>query len=126
MTVFNIYGKNEKGELKFNLPFHQFKWNDEIAVTRLITEWKSPKEKMFGFIESDLVDLSSTNIKRELISFTKSERTGVTDIQVACPVFYEIQTQQLENVSVAVKPMFDKPLGDINNIYLQLLVKSVY
>ena len=126
MTVFNIYGKNEDGELKFNLPFHQFELNDEIAVTRLIIEWKSPKEKMFGFIESDLVDLSSTNIKREIISFTKSERTGVTDIQVECPVFYEIQVQQLENVSFAVEPMFDKPLGEINNIYLQLIVKNMY
>ena len=78
---------------------------------------------MFGYIASDLVDLSSTNIKREIIAFTKSERTGVTDIQVARPVFYEIQVHQLENVSLAVKPMFDKPLGDINNIYLQLIVK---
>ena len=78
---------------------------------------------MFGYIASDLVDLSSTNIKREIIAFAKSERTGATDIQVACPVFYEIQVHQLENVSLAVKPMFDKPLGDINNIYLQLIVK---
>ena len=123
MTVFNIYGKNGNGELKFNLPVHQFKWNDEIAVTRLIIEWKSAKEKMFGYIASDLVDLSSINIKREIIAFTKSERTGVTDIQVARPVFYEIQVHQLENVSLAVKPMFDKPLEDINNIYLQLIVK---
>ena len=123
MTVFDIYGKSENGELKFSLPYHQFEWNQEIAVSRLIIEWKSPKEKMFGYVESDLVDLSSTNIRRQIIAFSKSERTAVTDVQVSCPVFYEIQVKQLENVSLTVKPMFDKPLGDINNIYLQLIVK---
>ena len=123
MMVFDIYGKNENGELKFDLPYHQFGWNQEIAVTRLVIEWKSPKEKMFGYIESDLVDLSPTNIRRQIIAFTKSERTAITDIQFVCPVFYEIQVKQLENVSLVVKPMFDKPLGGINNIYLQLIVK---
>ena len=58
ISGFNICGKNEHWELKFNLSFHQFKWNDEIALTRLIIQSKSSKAKMFALIEFDLVDLS--------------------------------------------------------------------
>ena len=123
MTVFDIYGVKENGVLKFKLPFYNFDWNEEIAVSRLVIEWKSPKEKMFGIVETDLVDLSSYNGKQQIFSFSKSERTAVTDILVDYPVFYEVQIKQLEIATLEIKPMFDEPLAEIKNVYLQFITK---
>ena len=122
MLIFDIYGVKEKGSFKFKMPYYKFEWNQHVALSRLVVEWSS-KDKMFAFVKSDLVDLSSTNNKQQLFSFAKVERTVVTDIYVPYPVFYEIQLHQLEDASISIEPMFNEPLPEIKNVYLQLLVK---
>ena len=123
MTVFDIYGFKENGEIKFKLPFYKFGWNEEIAISRVVIEWKSSKDKAFGMIKTDLVDLGAKNPKQQFFTFTKVERTAITDIHVASPVFYDVQIHQLEDVSLEIKPMFDQTLPEIKNIYLQLTTK---
>ena len=123
MTVFDIYGFKENGEIKFKLPLYKFGWNEEIAVSRLVIEWKSRKEKVFGIIKTNLVDLNAQNLKHQLFAFTKLERTAITDIHVPNPIFYEVQIHQLEDATISMKPMFEEPLAEIKNVYMQLITK---
>ena len=123
MTVFDIYGIKENGEIKFKLPVYKFAWNEEVALSRLVIEWKSSKDKVFGLIKSSLIDLNTRNLKQHLSAFTKVERTAVTDILVPNPVFYEVQIHDLQDATIDIQPMFDEPLAEIKNVYLQLITK---
>ena len=123
MTIFDICGIKENGEIKFNLPSYTFGWNEEIAVSRLVIEWKSSKDKVFGIIETDLIDKNARNLKQQLFTFTKIERTAITDIYVPNPVFYDVQIHQFEDARLEIKPMFEDPLAEIKSVYLQLISK---
>ena len=123
MTVFDIYGFKENGEMKFKLPFYKFGWNEEIAVTRLVIEWKSSKDKVFGIIKTDLVDLSGYNLKQQFFAFTKLERTAITDIHVPNPVFYGVQIHELQDATISLRSMFEGDLAEIKNVYLQCITK---
>ena len=54
--IFDIYGKQVGGKLVVELPYHEFKWTDQIALRRVIIDWKT-REKTFAVIKSNLVDL---------------------------------------------------------------------
>ena len=117
--IFDIYGKIVNNELVFDLPYHEFEWRDQIALRRLIIDWKT-KEKTFAVLRSNLVDLGPENPKQQLVSIIKSGYAAITDIQIPNPIFYRVQIQQLENASITIEPMFDRPIPQIKNIYLQL------
>ena len=117
--IFDIYGKIVNNELVFDLPYHEFEWSDQIALRRLIIDWKT-KEKTFAVLRSNLVDLGPENPKQQLVSIIKSGYAAITDIQIPNPIFYRVQIQQLENASITIEPMFDRPIPQIKNIYLQL------
>ena len=117
--IFDIYAKMVNNKLVFDLPYHEFQWTDQIALRRLIIDWRT-KEKTFAVLSSNLVDLGPQNPKQQLISIIKSGYSTITDIQVPNPVFYRVQIQQLENASISLEPMFDRAIPQIKNIYLQL------
>ena len=117
--IFDIYAKMVNNKLVFDLPYHEFQWTDQIALRRLIIDWRT-KEKTFAVLRSNLVDLGPENPKQQLISIIKSGYSTITDIQVPNPVFYRVQIQQLENASISLEPMFDRAIPQIKNIYLQL------
>ena len=117
--IFDIYAKIVNNQLVFDLPYHEFKWTDQIALRRLIIDWRT-KEKTFAVLRSNLVDLGPENPKQQLVSIIKSGYSTVTDIQVSNPVFYRVQIQQLENASISLEPMFGRAIPQIRNIYLQL------
>ena len=117
--IFDIYAKMVNNKLVFDLPYHEFQWTDQIALRRLIIDWRT-KEKTFAVLRSNLVDLGPENPKQQLISIIKSGYSTITDIQVSNPVFYRVQIQQLENASISLEPMFDRAIPQIKNIYLQL------
>ena len=117
--IFDIYAKMVNNKLVFDLPYHEFQWTDQIALRRLIIDWRT-KEKTFAVLRSNLVDLGPQNPKQQLISIIKSGYSTITDIQVPNPVFYRVQIQQLENASISLEPMFDRAIPQIKNIYLQL------
>ena len=117
--IFDIYAKIVNNQLVFDLPYHEFKWTDQIALRRLIIDWRT-KEKIFAVLRSNLVDLGPENPKQQLVSVIKSGYSTVTDIQVSNPVFYRVQIQQLENASISLEPMFGRAIPQIRNIYLQL------
>ena len=117
--IFDIYAKIVNNRLVFDLPYHEFQWTDQIALRRLIIDWRT-KEKTFAVLRSNLVDLGPENPKQQLISIIKSGYSTITDIQVPNPVFYRVQIQQLENASISLEPMFDRAIPQIKNIYLQL------
>ena len=117
--IFDIYAKIINNQLVFDLPYHEFKWTDQIALRRLIIDWRT-KEKTFAVLRSNLVDLGPENPKQQLISVIKSGYSTITDIQVSNPVFYRVQIQQLENASISLEPMFGRAIPQIRNIYLQL------
>ena len=117
--IFDIYAKIVNNQLVFDLPYHEFKWTDQIALRRLIIDWRT-KEKTFAVLRSNLVDLGPENPKQQLVSVIKSGYSTVTDIQVSNPVFYRVQIQQLENASISLEPMFGRAIPQIRNIYLQL------
>ena len=117
--IFDIYGKQINGQLIFELPYHQFKLSEKIALRRVIIDWKT-KEKCFAVIKTNLVDLGPCNPKRQILSLAKQTATTVTDVQISDPVLYPIQIDQLENASITIEPMFDKAVPQIKNIYLQI------
>ena len=117
--IFDIYAKIVNNQLVFDLPYHEFKWTDQIALRRLIIDWRT-KEKTFAVLRSNLVDLGPENPKQQLVSVIKSGYSTITDIQVSNPVFYRVQIQQLENASISLEPMFGRAIPQIRNIYLQL------
>ena len=117
--IFDIYAKMVNNKMVFDLPYHEFQWTDQIALRRLIIDWRT-KEKTFAVLSSNLVDLGPQNPKQQLISIIKSGYSTITDIQVPNPVFYRVQIQQLENASISLEPMFDRAIPQIKNIYLQL------
>ena len=117
--IFDIYAKIINNQLVFDLPYHEFKWTDQIALRRLIIDWRT-KEKTFAVLRSNLVDLGPENPKQQLVSVIKSGYSTITDIQVSNPVFYRVQIQQLENASISLEPMFGRAIPQIRNIYLQL------
>ena len=117
--IFDIYAKIVNNQLVFDLPYHEFQWTDQIALRRLIIDWRT-KEKTFAVLRSNLVDLGPENPKQQLVSVIKSGYSTITDIQVSNPVFYRVQIQQLENASISLEPMFDRAIPQIRNIYLQL------
>ena len=117
--IFDIYAKIVNNQLVFDLPYHEFKWTDQIALRRLIIDWRT-KEKTFAVLRSNLVDLGPKNPKQQLISVIKSGYSTITDIQVSNPVFYRVQIQQLENASISLEPMFGRAIPQIRNVYLQL------
>ena len=117
--IFDIYAKIVNNQLVFELPYHEFKWTDQIALRRLIIDWRT-KEKTFAVLRSNLVDLGPENPKQQLVSVIKSGYSTITDIQVSNPVFYRVQIQQLENASISLEPIFGRAIPQIRNIYLQL------
>ena len=117
--IFDIYAKIVNNQLVFDLPYHEFKWTDQIALRRLIIDWRT-KEKTFAVLRSNLVDLGPENPKQQLVSVIKSGYSTITDIQVSNPVFYRVQIQQLENASISLEPMFGRAIPQIRNMYLQL------
>ena len=117
--IFDIYAKIVNNKLVFDLPYHEFQWTDQIALRRLIIDWRT-KEKTFAVLRSNLVDLGPENPKQQLVSVIKSGYSTITDIQVSNPVFYRVQIQQLENASISLEPMFGRAIPQIRNIYLQL------
>ena len=121
--IFDIYGKQVDGKLQIELPYHEFKWNDKIALRKVIIDWRT-KEKVFGVIKSSLVDLGPTNPKQQLLSFSKPASTTITDIDIPDLEFYRIQIQQMDAASISVESMFGKSIPHIKNIYLQLVTVS--
>ena len=117
--IFDIYAKIVNNQLVFDLPYHEFKWTDQIALRRLIIDWRT-KEKTFAVLRSNLVDLGPENPKQQLVSIIKSGYSTITDIEVSNPVFYRVQIQQLENASISLEPMFGRAIPQVRNIYLQL------
>ena len=118
--IFDIYGKQVGGKLVVELPYHKFQWTDQIALRRVIIDWKT-REKTFGIIKSDLVDLGPENPKQQLLAFSKPAATTITDIDIPDPEFYRVQIQQMDGASIGVESIFRKKLPAINNIYLQLV-----
>ena len=118
--IFDIYGKQVENKIVFDLPYHNFKWTDRIALRRVIIDWKS-REKTFAVIKSNLVDLGPENPKQQLLAFSKPAATTITDIDIPDPDFYRVQVQQMDAASICVQSIFGKKLPTINNIYLQLV-----
>ena len=67
MKIFEVYTVN--GE--FELPFYEFKHGDKIAITKIIVDWKTAPNKVFGIITTDLVSGFSENRKQQVCSFVK-------------------------------------------------------
>ena len=118
--IFDIYGKQVGGKLVVDLPYHEFKWTDQISLRKVIIDWKI-REKTFAVIKSSLVDLGPENPKQQLLAFSKPATTTITDIDVPDPEFYRVQIQQMDAASISVESIFGKKLPMINNIYIQLV-----
>ena len=119
--ILDIYGKVQNKKLVFELPFYQFDFSEKIALKRLVIEWKSHKEKVYGIVKTNLLDLSSTNYKQQLAGFTKLPMTAVTDIDIVNPVYHDIMKLRLDEATFNIEPMFEKRIPAINNVYLQII-----
>ena len=105
--IFDIFGKQVGGKLVVELPYHEFKWADRIALRRVIIDWKT-REKTFAVIKSNLVDLGPANPKQQLLAFSKPAATTITDIDIPDPEFYRVQIQQMDAASISVELIFGK------------------
>ena len=116
--IFDIYGKQTTDGLIFDIPSYHFNKHDSVAVTRLIIKWKSNAHKFVAELETDLV----TSYRRQILTFSKSTNTSITDICIQFPVFFEVYEDNLENASFSVNGLSEE-IPDIEYLYLQLLKK---
>ena len=117
--IINIF---EKRNIINQLPVYEFKWDEQIAVNKIIIQWSSSKS-MSGIVVSDLIDHNQFNPRQQLCSFTKSEGSTVTDIEFLNPVFYDIQKRFLHDATISVEALFSNEIQHIKNIYIQLITK---
>ena len=117
--IINIF---EKRNIINQLPVYEFKWDEQIAVNKIIIQWSSSKS-MSGIVVSDLIDHNQFNPRQQLCSFTKSEGSTVTDIEFLNPVFYDIQKRFLHDATISVEELFSNEIQHIKNIYIQLITK---
>ena len=75
-------------------------------------------------IKSNLVDLGPANPKQQLLAFSKPTSTTITDIDIPDPEFYRVQILQMDAASIRIESMFGRPIPEIKNVYLQLVVIS--
>ena len=86
--ILNIFGnQNEITQL----PYHEFNWDEQIAVKKIIIEWISTKA-IIGIVQSDLVDKNPFNPNQQLCSFTKFEGSTLTEVCFSDPVFFFVKT----------------------------------
>ena len=83
--ILNIFGnQNEITQL----PYHEFDWDEQIAVKKIIIEWISTKA-ITGIVQSDLVDKNPFNPNQQLCSFTKFEGSTLTEVCFFDPVLFK-------------------------------------
>ena len=119
MKIFEIYTVN--GE--FQLPFYEFKHGDKIAVTKIIVDWKTAPNKVFGIITTDLVCGFSENRKQQVCTFVKPSKTTITEVEYSHPTFYGVNGPFLQDAKFAIESMFGDKIPEIKNLYMQLLIK---
>ena len=117
--IFNIFGNQNKIT---QLPYHEFNWDEQIAVKKIIIEWISTKA-MIGIVQSDLVDQNPFNPNQELCSFAKPEGSTVTEIYFSDPLFYGIQKHSLHDATFSIKSLFNDEIQQIKHIHIQLVSK---
>ena len=122
MKVFDIYAtKREK--LEFLLPYYKFNQGDKIAIKKIIIDWKTPPNKVFGIITTDLVGGLSENQRHQVSSFVKPSKTTSTEVNYSHPIFYQVIQPFLQDARFSIEPMFEDKIPEIKNIYLQLISK---
>ena len=117
--ILNIFGNQNKIT---QLPYHEFNWDEQIAVKKIIIEWISTKA-ITGIVQSDLVDKNPFNPNQQLCSFTKSEGSTLTEICFSDPVFYGIQKHSLHDATFSIKSLFDDEILQVKHIHIQLMSK---
>ena len=119
MKIFEIYTVNEE----FQLPFYEFKHGDKIAVTKIIVDWKTAPNKVFGIMTTDLVSGFSENRKQQVCTFVKPSKTTITEVDYSHPTFYEVKRPFLQDTKFAIKSMFGDKIPEIKNAYMQFVIK---
>ena len=119
MKIFEIYTVN--GE--FQLPFYELKHSDKIAVTKIIVDWKTAPNKVFGIITTDLVSGFIENRKQQVCTFVKPSKTTITEVDYSHPTFYGVKRPFLQDTKFAIESMFGDKIPEVKNAYIQLLIK---
>ena len=121
----------------------------EIAVSRLVIQWESSciNETKFGIVKTNLFSLPPENaivreyMKRKshdpniwfrssgipIFTFTKAEKTTITDIHVPHPITCRGSVHRCDpkKLTMTIEPMFeDSSVSGIKNIYLQLVTPT--
>ena len=122
MKIFDIYAtKREK--LEFQLPYYKFNQGDKIAIKKLIIDWKTSPNKVFGIITTDLVSGFSENHRHQVCTFVKPPKTATTEVDYSHPMFYEVNKPFLQNARFSVESMFEDKMPEIKNAYIQLITE---
>ena len=98
MKIFEIFGEKEKIT---DLPSCEFDFTGDIAVKKLIIEWKSSSAKAFGLISTDLVGRTAANPRQQICTFIKIAKSTITEVEFNNPIFYRLQQQYLENSTIS-------------------------
>ena len=117
MKIFDIYAVN--GE--FQLPFYEFNHNSKIAITKIVIDWKTAPNKVFGIISTDLVSGFSENRKQQVCTFVKPSKTAITEVDYSHPTFYEVKRPFLQDSRFSIEAMFGDNIPEIKNAYFQLI-----
>ena len=122
MKIFDIYAtKREK--LEFQLPYYKFNQGDKIAIKKIIIDWKTSPNKVFGIITTDLVSGFSENQRHQVCSFVKPPKTATTEVDYSQPMFYKVTKPFLQNARFSVESMFEDKMPEIKNAYIQLITE---
>ena len=120
MKIFDIYA-TQREKLEFQLPYYKFNQGDKIAIKKIIIDWKTSPNKVFGIITTDLVGGFSENQRHQLCSFVKPSKTTTTEVNYCHPIFYQVNQPFLQSARFSIESMFEDKIPEIKNIYIQLI-----
>ena len=119
MKIFDIYTVNRE----FQLPFYEFNQKDKIAITKIIVDWKTAPNKVFGIVTTDLVSGFSENRRQQICTFVKPSKTTITEVDYSHPTFYEVKRPFLQASRFSIESMFGEKMPEIKNAYIQLITE---
>ena len=120
MKIFDIYA-TQREKLEFQLPYYKFNHGDKIAIKKIIIDWKTAPNKVFGIITTDLVSGFSENRRHQVCSFVKPSKTTTTEVNYSHPIFYQVNQPFLQDSRFSIESMFEDKIPEIKNAYIQLI-----
>ena len=119
--IIHLKGKNQNGQMQFNLVPYKFQENDYLQVNQVVLKLKRPSNGILMTISSSLVDQSQFNPSQQILQFYCNENSGIIFHEPTHLTKYKIQRNDLETAEFVFSA--NKNV-EITEIYLQIEITN--